>query len=72
MEEDREETNLTSGPGQLVEEEETRPKQPKRRFVGRRAAEQQKHASKDKDGSIEDSGAIQGRPAEDGNNVESI
>jgi 2-(3-amino-3-carboxypropyl)histidine synthase len=60
MEEDRIISNL--GPdieGEIEAEVSTPPKQPKRRFVGRRAAEQAAQ-SKIVNGSIEDTGAIQG------------
>jgi hypothetical protein len=60
MEEDREATNL--GPSldeQLESEVPVSAKQPKRRFIGRRAADQAAQ-SRTGDASIEDSGAIQG------------
>jgi hypothetical protein len=60
MEEDRLETNL--GPSlddQIESEVQIQAKQPKRRFIGRRAADQAAQ-NKITDASIEDSGAIQG------------
>jgi 2-(3-amino-3-carboxypropyl)histidine synthase len=60
MEEDRLATNL--GPNlddQLESEVPAAARQPKRRFIGRRAADQATQ-NKTGDGSIEDSGAIQG------------
>jgi 2-(3-amino-3-carboxypropyl)histidine synthase len=60
MEDDRIATNL--GPemnGDVESEVVTPAKQPKRRFVGRRTAEQAAQ-SNGTNGSIEDSGAIQG------------
>ncbi|KAF2096731.1 Diphthamide biosynthesis protein 1 [Rhizodiscina lignyota] len=60
MEEDREATNLTSAPSELEAEENVQSKQPKRRFVGRRAAAAAAGESpKPSNGNIEDSGAIQ-------------
>lgn len=62
MEEDREATNLTSAPVELEGEENVQSKQPKRRFVGRRAAAAAAgESSKPSNGNIEDSGAIQGK-----------
>jgi len=60
MEEDRIVTNL--GPTahlDVVPEPETLPKTPKRRFVGRRAADAAAQNKPSQDG-IEDAGAIQG------------
>jgi len=60
MEEDRIATNL--GPTahlDVVPEPETLPKTPKRRFVGRRAADAAAQNKASQDG-IEDAGAIQG------------
>jgi 2-(3-amino-3-carboxypropyl)histidine synthase len=60
MEEDRLETNLgLTADQEIVPEPETITKQPKRRFVGRKAAEAQKAASGKVD-DIESSTAIQG------------
>lgn len=60
MEEDRLATNLGPTADQdVVPEPESLPKKPKRRFVGRRAADATAQ-SKTPDESIEDSGAIQG------------
>ena len=60
MEEDRAQTNLGEGQDAELESLVTgKPKQPKKRFVGRKAAERagkQPHV----DGTIEDSGAVQG------------
>ncbi|KAF1929440.1 diphthamide biosynthesis protein 1 [Didymella exigua CBS 183.55] len=60
MEEDRVATNL--GPevdAGIVEEPAVVPKQPRRRFVGRRAVEKSGEASADANANIEDSSAIQ-------------
>jgi len=60
MEEDRLASNLGPDHSDLAGEHDTQPKLPKRRFVGRRAVE----AAAQKNGvtgSIEDSGAVQGR-----------
>ena len=60
MEEDRAQANL--GEGQEAELENLlteRPKQPKKRFVGRRTAEKA-WKQPNGDGAIEDSGAVQG------------
>ena len=59
MEADRAEVNLDSGPdpqasAELVE----RPKQPRKRFVGRKAATEQQIKSEN---AVEDSGALQGK-----------
>jgi 2-(3-amino-3-carboxypropyl)histidine synthase len=60
MEEDRIATNLGPETNGEVETEVTAPaKQPKRRFVGRRTADQAAQSS-GANGSIEDSGAMQG------------
>jgi 2-(3-amino-3-carboxypropyl)histidine synthase len=60
MEEDRKATNLGPGISEILETEITSaPKQPKRRFVGRRAAEKAAPATTP-NGSIEESAAIQG------------
>ena len=59
MEDDRAETNL--GVADIQAEEVSQPRQPKKRFVGRRQAAE----NAAKNGSslgIEDSGAIQGSP----------
>jgi 2-(3-amino-3-carboxypropyl)histidine synthase len=61
MEEDRAATNL--GPGVedgIVEETAHVPKQPKRRFVGRKTAEKTSEQQADPNANIEDSSAIQG------------
>lgn len=60
MEDDRIATNLGPETNRDVESEVAAPaKQPRRRFVGRRATEQAAQ-SNGANGSIEDSGAIQG------------
>lgn len=61
MEEDRAETNL----GDSVNAEfpfsgESKTKQPKKRFVGRKTAEKTERANGGLNGTIEDSGALQG------------
>ena len=60
MEEDRAKTDL----GQAVDVElrvkESIPRQPKKRFIGRRAAAERALENVDPKGTIEDSGAIQG------------
>lgn len=61
MEDDRAATNL--GPGvdeDISEEPATVPKQPRRRFVGRKAAENANGQKTDANANIEDSSAIQG------------
>ncbi len=64
MEEDRAEINLgDSVDGGLAISEESKPKQPKKRFVGRKTAEKSENVEKSNgglNGTIEDSGAIQG------------
>lgn len=61
MEEDRIATNLGPETNGDVQSEVVVPtKQPKRRFVGRRTADQAAAQSNGANGSIEDSGAIQG------------
>lgn len=61
MEEDRIATNLGPETNGDVQSEVVVPtKQPRRRFVGRRAADQAAAQSNGANGSIEDSGAIQG------------
>lgn len=61
MEEDRIATNLGPGTNEDVQSEVIVPvKQPKRRFVGRRTADQAAAQSNGANESIEDSGAIQG------------
>lgn len=63
MEEDRAATNLGPTPEEeLNGEPSIAPKQPKKRFVGRRAAESAAaaKAKADPNANIEDSGAIQG------------
>jgi 2-(3-amino-3-carboxypropyl)histidine synthase len=60
MEEDRLQTNLGPDIGADLESEVTAtPKQPKRRFIGRRAAEKAIQSSSANE-SIEESGAVQG------------
>ena len=61
MEEDRTATNL--GPEvdeEITEEPAAVPKQPKRRFVGRKTAEKSGEQQADPNANIEDSSAIQG------------
>jgi 2-(3-amino-3-carboxypropyl)histidine synthase len=61
MEEDRIATNL--GPevaDEIVEEPAAVPKQPKRRFVGRKTVEKSGEQQADPNANIEDSSAIQG------------
>lgn len=62
MEEDREATNLGPSPEDTMPEEPTVvPRQPKRRFVGRKAADKAAASQPtDPNASIEDSSAIQG------------
>lgn len=60
MEEDRAETNLgQSANADLHEPKVEKPKQPRKRFVGRRTADQAANANGTKE-VIEESGAIQG------------
>ncbi len=59
MEEDREATNLTSAPDELEAGGNAQAKQPKRRFVGRRAATAAA-VNESSNSNIEDNGAIQG------------
>lgn len=61
MEEDRAATNL--GPGvdeEIIQEQVAVPKQPKRRFVGRKTTEKSGEQQADPNANIEDSSAIQG------------
>lgn len=62
MEDDRAATNL--GPEVeegIAEEPQAVPKQPRRRFVGRKTADKAVEATSDPNANIEDSSAIQGR-----------
>lgn len=61
MEEDRASANL--GPEvslNLEEESKTEPKQPKRRFIGKRAAVEKAAANGSQNGNVEDNEAVQG------------
>lgn len=61
MEEDRAETNLgNSVNADLAIPGEEKRKQPKRRFIGRKTAEKAENSNGGLNGTIEDSGAIQG------------
>lgn len=61
MEDDRAATNLGPSAEDGMQEEPTViPKQPKRRFVGRKTAEKVADAPVDSNSNIEDSSAIQG------------
>lgn len=61
MEEDRVATNLGPEVDEgMVEEPAAVPKQPKRRFVGRKTAEKSSEQPADPNANIEDSSAIQG------------
>jgi 2-(3-amino-3-carboxypropyl)histidine synthase len=61
MEEDRAATNLGPSAEEGVPDEPVAaPKQPKRRFVGRKTADAAASRSTDPNANIEDSGAIQG------------
>lgn len=61
MEDDRAATNLGPDVDQgIVEESPSVPKQPKRRFVGRKTAEKASGQPLDPNANIEDSSAIQG------------
>ena len=61
MEEDRDQVDLGIAIEAQLEAEEIPPsRQPKRRFIGKRAAAEKASAENGSDGTIEDSGAIQG------------
>ncbi len=64
MEEDRAETNLgDSVNGELIISGESKSRQPRKRFVGRKTAEKSENVVKANgglNGTIEDNGAIQG------------
>jgi 2-(3-amino-3-carboxypropyl)histidine synthase len=61
MEDDRAETNLGASVNvELAISGECKPKQPKKRFVGRKTAEKTERANGGLNGTIEDSGALQG------------
>lgn len=61
MEADRAETDLgDSIIPELEAEEDEKPKQPRKRFIGRRAAAEKAEQRNGPNGTIEDSGAIQG------------
>ena len=61
MDEDREQANLgTDIATQLSQDVTAQPRQPKRRFIGRRAAAERAAARGDEASGIEDSGAVQG------------
>ena len=60
MEADRETANLGDEQPTELQGETNIPKQPKRRFIGRRAAVERAAASANASSSIEDSGAVQG------------
>jgi len=65
MEEDRAASNLGPVLADLNGDDETAEKKPKRRFIGRKAAEQKAATRAEQDGgTIEDSGAIQGAAPE--------
>ena len=60
MEEDRAETNVGQAVNAELHEPKEKPKQPKKRFVGRRTVEQAEKVN-GANGIIEENGAIQGR-----------